>query len=46
MDRNCKEFATWNDDNAAANETDLQLVHITYWNGLGEPSKLAYDHIL
>jgi pre-mRNA cleavage complex 2 protein Pcf11 len=42
---NCVELAVMNDD-AAENESDLQLLHATCWNGLGQPSVLTYDQTL
>jgi pre-mRNA cleavage complex 2 protein Pcf11 len=43
--RNCREIEVLNDD-AAATESDLQLVHGTCWTGLGGPDTLTADQTL
>ena len=43
--RNCREIEVFNDD-AAATESDLQLVHGTCWTGLGGPDTLIADQTL
>jgi pre-mRNA cleavage complex 2 protein Pcf11 len=43
--RNCREIEVLNDD-AAATESDFQLVHGTCWTGLGEPDTLTADQTL
>ena len=42
---NCREITVFNDD-AAATESDPQLVHGTCWRGLGEPEVLTADQTL
>ena len=43
--RNCREIEVLYDD-AAATESDLQLVHGTCWTGLGTPDTLTADQTL
>lgn len=42
---NCREIRVLNDD-AAATESDDQLVHVSCWKGLGEPLELTFDQTL
>jgi pre-mRNA cleavage complex 2 protein Pcf11 len=43
--RNCKEMEVLNDD-VAENESDMMLVHVTCWRGLGSPPTLDIDQTL
>lgn len=43
--KNCKEIEVMNDD-VAENESDMMLVHVTCWNGLGSPETLDIDQTL
>jgi len=43
--RNCRQIVVWNDD-AAATESDPQLVHASCWSGLGEPDTLTADQTM
>ncbi|CAB9499366.1 PCF11, cleavage and polyadenylation factor subunit, homolog (Saccharomyces cerevisiae) [Seminavis robusta] len=43
--RNCREVEVMNDD-VAENESDMMLVHVTCWRGLGSPATLDIDQTL
>jgi pre-mRNA cleavage complex 2 protein Pcf11 len=43
--RNCHEIEVVNDD-VAENESEMMLVHVTCWRGLGSPSTLDIDQTL
>ena len=43
--RNCREIEVMNDD-VAENESDMMLVHVTCWRGLGSPATLDIDQTL
>ena len=43
--RNCREIEVMNDD-VAENESDMMLVHVTCWTGLGSPETLDIDQTL
>lgn len=43
--KNCREIEVMNDD-VAANESDMMLVHVTCWRGLGSPETLDIDQTL
>lgn len=43
--RNCQEIEVMNDD-VAENESDMMLVHVTCWRGLGSPATLDIDQTL
>jgi pre-mRNA cleavage complex 2 protein Pcf11 len=43
--RNCREIEVMNDD-VAENESEMMLVHVTCWRGLGSPETLDIDQTL
>ena len=43
--RNCREIEVMNDD-VAERESDMMLVHVTCWRGLGSPATLDVDQTL
>jgi len=43
--KNCREIEVMNDD-TAVNESDMMLVHVTCWKGLGSPETLDIDQTL
>jgi pre-mRNA cleavage complex 2 protein Pcf11 len=43
--RNCRDIEVMNDD-VAENESEMMLVHVTCWRGLGSPATLDIDQTL
>jgi pre-mRNA cleavage complex 2 protein Pcf11 len=44
--QNCREIEVLNDEEVVVNQSELRLVHVTCWRGLGSPVVLTMDQAL